>query len=111
MMMKKIIVFMVFIMATSMLIANFCYANEMVSGVVKSFDAKTGRLFMQTASQRESTFSIPQTVTVYFLVKGKDAEIADEWRFLSDNLMKGTKVQLTLSGGVVVTILILEVPR
>jgi len=109
--MKKAIVFIVCIMAAGVLIATICNANEMVTGVVKSFDAKTGRLVLQTAPQSEASFSIPQSVKVYLRVKGKDIEVADEWRLLQDNLMKGTKVQLMQSGGAVVTIWIMEVPR
>jgi len=110
-MLKKVIVFIVCIMAAGVLITTICYANEMVAGVTKSFDSKTGILVMQTASQRESTFSIPLKVTVYLRVKGRDIEVTDEWRFLAANLMKGTKLQLMQSGGSVVTIWILEVPR
>jgi len=109
--MKKVIVFMVSIMAAGVLISTICYANEMVSGITKSFDAKTGRLVLQTAPQRESTFSIPQSVKVFLRTKGKDIEVADEWRLLQDNLMKGTKIQLLQSGGTVITMWILEVPR
>jgi len=50
-------------------------------------------------------------VTVYLRVEGRDIEVTDEWRFLAANLMKGTKLQLMQSGGSVVTIWILEVPR
>ncbi|MCJ7547768.1 MAG: hypothetical protein MUP30_13285 [Deltaproteobacteria bacterium] len=109
--MKKAIVFIVCIMAAVVLISTICYANEIVSGVTKSFDAKSGRLVLQTAPQRESTFSIPQSVKVLLRAKGKDIEVADEWRFLQDNLIKGTKIQLLQSGGTVITIWILEVPR
>ncbi len=110
-MLKKVSVLVVCILAAALLIAAICYANEMVSGVTKNFDSKTGRLVMQTAPQREATYSLSQTVTVYRRVKGKDIEVTDQWRFLQGNLMKGTKVQVLLSGGVVVTIWILEVPR
>jgi hypothetical protein len=110
--MKKAIVFIVCIVATFFLISTIiCYANEMVSGVTKSFDAKSGRLVLQTAPQTEATFSIPQSVKVFLRTKGKDIEVADEWRLLQDNLMKGTKVQLMQSGVAVITIWILEVPR
>jgi flagellar basal body-associated protein FliL len=109
--MKRIIVIMVSIMVAALLIATCCYANEMVSGVVKGFDGKTGRLVMQTAPQREATYFLPQTVTVYLRVKGKDNAVADEWRFLQDNLIKGTKIQVLQSGETVITIWILEVPR
>jgi hypothetical protein len=109
--MKKAVVFIVWILTAVWLIATICYANEMVSGVAKGFDAKTGRLVMQTASQSEASFSIPQSVKVFLRVKGKDIEVADEWRFLQDNLMAGTKVQILQSGGTVFTIWILEVPR
>ena len=109
--MKKVIVSMVSIMAAGMLIAAICNANEMVSGVTKSFDAKVGRLVMQTASQGEATFSVPQSVKVLLRVRGKDTEIADAWNFLENNLRKGTKVQVLQAGGSVLTIWILEVPR
>jgi hypothetical protein len=109
--MKRVIVFIVCIVAASFLISTICYANEMISGVTKSFDAKTGRLVLQTSSQSEATFSLPQTVQVYMRAKGKDIEVADSWQFLQDNLMKGTKVQLMRSGGTVGTIWIMEVPR
>jgi flagellar basal body-associated protein FliL len=109
--MKKIIVIMISTMVAALLIATCCYANEMVSGVVKGFDAKTGRLAMQTAPQREATYFLPPTVTVYLRVKGKDNEVADGWRFLQDNLIKGTKIQVLQSGGTVLSIWILEVPR
>lgn len=110
-MLKKVSVLVVCIFAAALLIAAICYANEMVSGVTKSFDSKTGRLVMQTAPQSEATFSITQSVKVYLKAKKKDNEVTDQWRFLQDNLMKGTKVQVLLSGGAVVTIWILEVPR
>ncbi len=93
------------------LIAATCDASNMVSGVTKSFDAKTGRLVVQTAPQRETAFFLPQTVQVYLRVKGKDIEFADSWRFLQNNLMQDTRIQLMQSGGEVVTIWILEVPR
>jgi hypothetical protein len=110
-MLKKVNVFMVCILAIAVLISAILYAAEMVTGVAKSFDAKTGRLVLQTASQTEATFSIPQSVRVYLRAKGKDTEVADAWQFLKDNLMKGTKLQLMESGGSVVTIWILGVPR
>jgi putative copper export protein len=110
-MLKKITVFMACILATVLLISTVLYAAEMVTGVAKSFETKTGRLVLQTASQSEATFSIPQRVRVYMAAKGKDTEVADAWQFLKDNLMKGTKVQLMHSGGVVNTIWIMEVPR
>ena len=111
--MKKVNVFMVCILAAVLLISAVLYAAEMVTvtGVAKSFDAKTGRLVMQTATQKEASFSIPQRVRVYMAAKGKETEVADAWQFLKDNLMKGTKVQLMHSGGVVTTIWIMEVPR
>jgi len=108
---KKTFIFIVTILTACLMISAVFGAEVMTSGVAKSFDAKTGRLVMQTASQSEATFSIPQTVKVFLRVKGKDIEFADSWRFLQDNLMKDTKVQLMQSGGTVVTILIMEVPR
>lgn len=110
-MLRKISCLVVCFLTAALLIANRCYADEMVSGVVKSFDAKTGRLIVQTAPQREATFSIPQIVKVYLRAKGKDIEVADSWRFLRDNLMESTKLRLMISGGSVITIWILEVPR
>jgi len=109
--MKKAIVFIVCIVAAGVLISTVLYAAEMVAGVAKSFDAKSGRLVMQTASQSEAIFSIPQRVRVYMAAKGKDTEVANPWQFLKDNLMKGTKLQLMHSAGVVNAIWILEVPR
>jgi hypothetical protein len=109
--MKKAIVFIVCLVAASFLISKICYANEMVTGVAKSFDAKTGRLVMQTATQREVTFSIPQTVKVYQKVKGEDIAVTNPWHFLQHNLGNRTKLQLMHSGVVVTTIWILEVPR
>ena len=106
--MKKAIVFIVCIVAAGVLISTVLYAAEMVAGVAKSFDAKSGRLVMQTASQSEAIYSIPQRVRVYMGAKG---EVADAWQFLQNNLGNGTKVQLMHSGGVVSTIWILEVPR
>jgi len=108
---KKAIIFLVTILAACSMISAVFGAEVMISGVAKSFDAKSGRLVLQTAPQRESTFSIPQTVKVYLRVKGKDTEVADEWRLLQDNLMKGTKVQILKSEGTVITIWIMEVPR
>ena len=110
-MLKKVSVLVVCILAAALLIATICSANEMVSGVTKSFDSKTGRLILQTAPQSETTFSITQSVKVYLKAKGKDNEIVDSLRFLQDNLMKGTKLRLMESGGTVFTIWILEVPR
>lgn len=109
--MKKITVFLVCIMAATLLISAALYASEMVSGVAKSFDAKSGKLVLQTATQKEATFSIPQTVRVYIGGKGKDTEVADAWQFLQHNLGHGTKVQILHLGGEVQTIWILEVPR
>jgi flagellar basal body-associated protein FliL len=108
--MKKAIVFVVFIIVLCMLISAVLYAAEMVTGVAKTFDAKTGRLVMQTATQQEVTFTIPQTVKVYKILRGKDVAVADAWQFLKDNLIKGTKLQLMESEGAVVKIWILEVP-
>jgi hypothetical protein len=110
-MLKKGSVLVVCILASALLIASLCYANEMVSGVTKSFDSKTGRLVLQTASQSETAFSIPQSVKVYLRAKGKDTEVANSWQFLQNNLGARTKVQLMQSGGAIVTIWILEVPR
>ena len=113
-MLKKVTIFTVCIVAAVLLIAAVLYAAEMVTGVAQSFDAKTGRLVLQTAPQSEATFSIPQRVRVYMAAKGKDTkdtEVADTWQFLKDNLMKGTKLQLMHSAGVVNAIWILEVPR
>ena len=110
-MIKKVIVFIVCIMVTALLISIVCSASETVSGVAKSFDAKTGRLVIQTVSQREATFSVPQSVKVYLRAKERMIEIADSWRFLQDNLIKGAKVQLMQAGGSVVTIWLMEVPR
>ncbi len=109
--MKKSSVLVVCIIAAALLISTCCHANEMVSGVVTGFDAKSGRLVMQTAPHREATYSLFQTVSVYLRVKGKDIEITDEWRFLQNNLMKGTEIRVLQSGGTVITIWILEVPR
>jgi hypothetical protein len=110
--MKKMIVIMVStMMVAALLMATCCYANEMVSGVVKGFDAKTGRLVMQTAPQQEATYFLPQTVTAHLRVQGKDNAVTDGWRFLQDNLIQGTKVQVLQSGGTVLTIWILGVPR
>jgi hypothetical protein len=109
--MKKVDICMVSILAVALLIATCCYADNMVSGIVTSFDAKTGRLIMQTSSQSEATFSIPQSVKVYLRADGKDIEFADSWQFLRDNLMQGTKVQMLRIEGSVITIWILEVPR
>jgi hypothetical protein len=109
--MKKIIVIMVATMVAAVLIATCCYANEMVFGITKSFDAKSGRLVMQTASQREATYFLPQSVTVYLRVLGKDNAVTDGGRFLQDNLINGTQIQVLQSGGTVITIWILEVPR
>jgi hypothetical protein len=111
-MLKKVILFMVCILAAGVLISAFLYAAEMVTGVAKSFDAKTGRLVLQTAPKSEATFTIPQTAKVYQKVKGKDIEVpnSNSWQFLRDNLIKGTKLQLMESRGSVVTIWILEVP-
>jgi hypothetical protein len=110
-MLKKINAFIVCILAVVLLIAAICSASEMVSGITKNFDVKTGRLVIQTASQREATFSVPQSVKVYLKTKERMIEIADSWRFLQDNLVKGTKVQLMPAGGSIVTIWIMEVPR
>jgi siroheme synthase len=109
-MLKKVIVFMVCIFAAVLLISALVYAAEMVTvaGVAKSFDAKTGRLVLQTASQSEAIFSIPQRVQVYMGAKG---EVVNAWQFLQNNLGNGTKVQLMHSGGVVNAIWIMEVPR
>jgi hypothetical protein len=112
--MKKAIVFIVSILATVLLVSAALYAAEMVTGVAKGFDARSGRLVLQTATQQEATFSIPQTVRVYLAAKGKDTkdtEVADAWQFLQNNLGNGTKLQLAHVGGVVTTIWIMEVPR
>jgi len=110
-MLKKGAFLVVCIMMAALLCATCCFANEMVAGVVKSFDAKSGRLVMQTASQREANFSIPQTAKVYLRAKAKDIEITNSWQFLQDNLMKDTKVQLMAAGGTLVTIWILRIPQ
>lgn len=112
-MLKKVTVFVVCILAAGMLISTVLYASEMVTGVAKGFDAKSGRLVLQTATQKEVSFSIPQTVKVYMAAKGKDTdiEVANAWQFLKDNLMKGTKIQLMHTADVVNAIWIMEVPR
>jgi hypothetical protein len=110
-MQKKSGGFLVWVLAATLLMAGICYGNEMVSGVVKSFDAKTGSLVMQTATQKEAAFSIPQTIKVYFRVKGKDLEVTDSWQFLKDNLMKGTKLDLMEVSGTVITIWIVRIPQ
>ncbi len=109
--MKKVIVFIVCIVAASWMISAVFGSEVMTSGVTKSFDAKVGRLVMQTASQVEATFSVPQSVKVLLRVRGKDTELADARNFLENNLRKGTKVQVLQAGGSVLTIWILEVPR
>jgi flagellar basal body-associated protein FliL len=114
--MKKAIVFIVCIVAAVLLISAIVYAAEMVTvtGVAKSFDAKTGRLVLQTAPKTEATFSIPQTVRVYMAAKSKDTkdtEVANVWPYLQNNLGTGTKLRLMHTAGVVNAIWIMEVPR
>jgi hypothetical protein len=109
---KKSTIVMVCIFAAALLMSAMLYAaEERVTGVAMGFDAKTGILVMQTATQKEVTFSIPQTVKVFVRSKGKDEEVADAWPFLKANLMRGTKLQLRQSGVIVTTIWILEIPR
>jgi hypothetical protein len=109
--MKKCIVFTVGILVVFLMFAWVYGAEQIITGITKSFDAKTGRLVIQTETRGEATYSIPQTVKAYLKVKGRDTEVANAWQFLQDNLMKGTRVQILPTGGTVITIWILEVPR
>ncbi len=107
--MKKGVVFLACFIAVLALISPICRADETISGVAKSFDNKSGRLALQTTAQTETVVYIPQTVKVYLMVKVR--EVAKDWWFLRDNLMKGTKVKVLKSGGSVVTIWFVEIPR
>ena len=106
--MKKGII--VFILAVSVLISTFCFAETQVTGVVKSFDPQSGSLVLQMQSGGETTVSIPQTVKVYLMNNTEPIEGTEAWKILKDNLFKGTKVQLEVSGGSATAIRILEVP-
>jgi hypothetical protein len=100
----------VFILAVSVLIYTLCFAETQVTGIAKSFDPQSGRLVLQAAGQVGTTMNIPQTVKVYLQTPTEEKEMADAWNFLRDNLLKGTKVKILQSEGVVTAVCILEVP-
>lgn len=111
-MMKKVTFIIVFTLAASWLIPSICLAAVTVTGVTKSFNPHSGSLVLQTQSGDETTVYIPQTVKVYIKTKDEDILIADAntWKFLGDNLFKGTKVTLEKTEKAVTTIWVLEVP-
>ena len=108
---KKVALFAFFILVASWLIPSLCFAEGTVTGVTKTFDSQSGRLALTTTSQTETTVTIPQTVKVYIKTKTEDIEVADAWKYLGDNLFKGTKVTIEKTEGVVTTIWVLEVPH
>ena len=109
---KKAIGIFALILAASWLIPSLCLAAVTVTGVTKSFNTESGRLVLTTQSQTETTLSISQTVTVYLKAPDEDIAIAEEvtWKFLGDNLLKGTRVTIEKTEGVVTALWILEVP-
>jgi hypothetical protein len=110
-MLQKVTVFIASIFVASLVMSSVCSAQQTITGVVKTFNAKTGTVVIQTASQKDATFSVSQTVVVFRKANGKDIQVAEAWQFLKDNLMNGTKVQLKQLAGTVVTIWILGVPQ
>lgn len=112
MMMKKVTSIMVFILAASWFIPSLSLAAVTITGVTKTFDPQSGRLVLKTPSGAETTVYIPQTVKVYIKTKDEDIPVADAdtWKFLGDNLFKGTKVTLEKTKEGVTTIWVLEVP-
>ena len=109
--MKTVVYFLISVLAISVLIPHLAQAEDSVVGIVKSFEVRSGKLLLHIPPAREATFTIPQTAQVYMKVKGKDMAPSNPWQFLQDNLIEGTKVELLRSGGIVVTIWILEVSR
>jgi len=110
--MKKVIIFFTACIITVLLTISLVYGAEpIVSGITKSFEAKAGRLVIQTTTGGTATFSVPQTVKVYIRVQGRDIAVSSSWKVLQDNLIKGTKIQILSYGGVPDTIWIVEVPR
>jgi hypothetical protein len=109
--MKKVIIFSTCLITVLLTISLLYGAEPIISGITKSFDAKTGILVIQTTNGSTATFSVPQTVKVYIRAKGRDIEVLNSWQVLRDNLIKGTKVQILSYGGVLNTIWLVEVPR
>lgn len=108
---KRPVVFIILILTVLWLIPSLSFAEMTVTGVTKTFNPQSRRLVLTTTSQTETTLSIPQTVTVYIKTKTEDIEVADVWKYLGDNLFKGTKVTIEKTEGVVTTIWVLEVPH
>ena len=109
---KKTIGIFVIILVTSWLIPSLCLAAVTVTGVTKSFNTESGRLVLTTQSQTETTLHISQTVKVYIKTQDEDIAVkeADTWKFLEDNVMRGTRITIEKTDGVVTALWILEVP-
>ena len=109
---KKTIGIVVLILATAWMIPSLCLAAVTVTGVTKNYHSQSGTLVLTTQSQTETTLHISQTVTVYIKTQDEDIAVEEEdtWKFLRDNLLKGTKVTVEKTKGVVTTIWISEVP-
>lgn len=110
--MKKIIFsFTIAIAIFAVILFARVYADDMVSGVVKSFDGRSGRLVIQSNYGGTDSFIVMPSVRVYLRIKGRDIEVSNPWQLLQDNLIGGTKVELLRSGSSILTIWIVEVPR
>ena len=109
---KKFTVFAFFLFVALWLIASPSLAEVQVNGVVKSFNAQSGRLVFKTQSGAETAVTISQTVKVYIKTKNEDVEVADvdKPQFLKHNLFKGTRITIEKIEGVVTTLWIVEVP-
>jgi hypothetical protein len=109
---KKATVIVILILTASWLLPTLCSAAVTMTGITKTFNPQSGRLVLTTQSRTETTLYIPKTVKVY--IKTKDGDIAiteaDTWKFLADNLFKGTKLTLEKIESTVTTIWVLEVP-
>jgi hypothetical protein len=109
---KKANVIFILILVISWLLPSLSSSAVTVSGSTKTFDPQSGRLVLTTQSHTEITFYISKAATVYIKTKDEDIAVAeaDAWKFLADNLFKGTQVTLEKIEGTVTTIWVLEVP-
>ena len=99
-----------FISITILLLCTaLAHANLTVYGKVQKFNSNTGRVILITQDEGKSEFTISRNTPIFMYIKGK--EIPENWDFLKDNMMLGTKVKLNLSRDTVTKLVILEVPQ
>ena len=85
---------------------SFSFAQRVIYGTVKEFDAHTGKIIIHTDTG-EQTLYLEKSTTIYF----KTEQSPRNRPFLYSNLGKGTVVKIITVGDTVRAIFVMEVPK